>query len=396
MNANKSKMGIVSLALLAALLASENLQAQAEKLSLAGHLSNLKISGDLRIRQENFWWSTTHPPTDRSRQRFRFRLGIMPQIQDFTIGFRLASGTGEQTSTNQTFEDLSSGKHIWIDQVYLQWKALEWLKITGGKMPNPFWRIYASDLVWDEDLNPEGFAQQMEYKVHDKVRAFANFSQLVLEERGTEPRQQWLLGFQAGAETILYKQNKWNSAITYYSVTNARAGTFGQRARQHGNTRFPGTASSTVSANFTMLHFTNELRTNFLGKLVSLQFDYVQNIADNPDNLTQGTQVIGSSGTEKTGIQAGIIFGRAATAKEWEIAYFYKWVQTNATLADLADSDFGEGGTNRRGHIVWIAFNPRDYIQVRAKLFVTETLREDLAPGLRHINRGQLDIAIRF
>ena len=33
----------------------------------------------------------------------------------------------------------------------------------------------------------------------------------------------------------------------------------------------------------------------------------------------------------------------------------------DATVADVADSDFGDGGTNRVGHIAWFAYNPADW-----------------------------------
>lgn len=48
------------------------------------------------------------------------------------------------------------------------------------------------------------------------------------------------------------------------------------------------------------------------------------------------------------GYQAGVIVGKASDPQSWEAAYFYKLVETDATVADLADSDFGNGGTNRK------------------------------------------------
>ena len=102
-------------------------------ISIGKMISNLKISGDMRIRQEFFWNSSnsnTQTPArpdpytaDRSRQRFRFRLGIAPQIQDVLVAFRLASGTGEQVSTNQTLDNGFTLKKLWIDQAYMQWKT---------------------------------------------------------------------------------------------------------------------------------------------------------------------------------------------------------------------------------------------------------------------------------
>ena len=73
-----------------------------------------------------------------------------------------------------------------------------------------------------------------------------------------------------------------------------------------------------------------------------------------------------------------------------------KVAQTDATVADVADSDFGDGGTNRVGHIVWIAYAPRDWMQVKAKAFFTDTLDRTFAPGDKAVNRLQTDLSIKF
>ena len=54
----------------------------------------------------------------------------------------------------------------------------------------------------------------------------------------------------------------------------------------------------------------------------------------------------------------------------------YKYSETDDTLADLADSDFGNGGTNRKGHIMWAAYNFTKYLQAKTKYFITEVVNE--------------------
>lgn len=365
-------------------------------ISIAKFITNLKMSGDLRIRQENFWKST-RGQLDRSRQRFRFRFGIQPKIQDFTVNFRMASGTGEQVSTNQTFDDLGSQKQLFIDQANVQWKAREWLTLTGGKMANPMWRVYSSDVVWDDDFNPEGFAEQFSYNFHERIGGFANFMQMVLDEDSGTNADQWMYGYQVGVKTKIMNETKFNLAAAFYDLHNERTGNFSQSATQEGNSRFTGSGVSTATAFFQMLHLTGEIKTKVGPLPLSIQGDYVKNIADNSvDPRGSLNRVIGSSATEVVGYQFGAILGKASAAMSWEAAYFFKWSETNATLADIADSDFGDGGTNRRGHIFWLAFNPREYLQIKAKAFVTEVLRPDLAPGPDNINRMQVDMSIKF
>ncbi len=364
-------------------------------ISLSKAIKNLKIGGDMRIRQENFWKSSPRQ-LDRSRQRFRFRLGIQPEFDNIKVGFRMASGTGEQVSTNQSLDNLSSQPGLWIDQAYIQWKPWEWVSFNGGRMANPFWRLYSSDLVFDDDYNPDGFAQQLEYRIIEPLSVFGNFAQIVLDEDSGDNRDQWMFGYQLGAKTKWGEQTKWDFGMALYDLDNERVGTFSQNATQEGNTRFPGSSVSTVTAFFTMLHLNTEVKTRVYNIPVSLQADYVNNLAENGQDFVDSRRVIGSSGTEKVGYQIGLIVGKASAAKSWEAAYFYKHLETNATLADIADSDFGDGGTNRKGHIFWFAYSPRDYVQLKAKVFVTEVLRTDLAPGMDHINRAQFDVSVKF
>lgn len=393
MKAKKSWTKMASFVALSAMFLSAPLYADetSQNISIAKFISNLKISGDMRVRQENFYREPTKPGTDRSRQRFRFRLGITPQIEDITIGFRLASGAGEQVSTNQTFDNLSNQKPIFIDLAFLQWKAFEWMKLTGGKMSNPFWTVYSSDIVWDPDVNPEGFAEQFDYKFHERFSAFANFGQFPLKNNSSSP-DAWMLGNQAGFRTKLFEETKLNLGASLYKFLHAYNSSFGQGSgtypanQQDGNTRVGTTA--VLRATFTVVHLTSELKTRVMSWPLSIQADYANNIADNG--------VLLSTGAEHVGYQIGAILGNASAKNTWEVAYFFKWLETNATLADLADSDFGNGGANRRGHIIWFAYAPRDYVQLKAKAFITETIRNDMPPYTDNINRLQFDVLVKF
>ena len=362
-------------------------------ISIGKMISNLKISGDMRVRQENFWYATPGK-VDRSRQRFRFRLGIEPQIQDIKIGFRLASGTGEQVSTNQSLDNGFIQKGIFIDQAYLQWKAFNWLSVTGGKMPNLIWRTYASDIMWDDDINPEGFTEQLNYKFNEYLNVFSNSSQLVLDEDGSDNRDQWVFAQQFGTNVKIYKDTKANFGLTYYHFLNetksnlgieTNAGGFGTGVIQTGNSRGAG---NVLVATFSVIHLTTEFQTKVFSLPLSVQADYLKNLAPNGG--------LGSISSEQSAYQLGAILGKASQAMTWEVAYFFKWEEANATLSDFVDSDFGSGGTNRRGHIFWVAFSPRDYLTLKAKFFSVETIKPVFSPENESVNRMQLDVSVKF
>ena len=125
--------------------------------SAASTTGKLTFGGDLRIRQESFFNAGAD---DRHRQRYRLRFGVKADMDTWGATLRLASGTGEQVSTNQTFGNGWNQKSLYIDQAYATAKPGEWLKIHAGKQENPFWRVYSSDLIWDSDVNPEGFSER--------------------------------------------------------------------------------------------------------------------------------------------------------------------------------------------------------------------------------------------
>jgi hypothetical protein len=380
-----------SAALLCSWIAPSSLRADdtSANISIGKMITNLKISGDIRLRQENFWKASAGQ-RDRSRQRYRFRLGIQSQIQDITIGFRMASGTGEQVSTNQSFDNLSSQKQIWIDQAYVQWKAFTWLSLPGVHMENPFWRVYSSDVMWDGDVNPEGFAQKFEYRFHERFTGFANFGQFVLDEDSTETRDQWMFGHQVGMKTKILEENYWTLAGTLYQFKYENLNNFAAAVNNEGGTRKTvGATTDIYAASFTIVHLTQEISAKLGPWPFKLHADYVKNVESNGP---LGAAVA----PEQAGYQIGGQLGKAGAAKTWEVAYYYKWLETNAVISDLADSDFGDGGTNRRGHILWIGFAPRDYINLTAKLFVTEVIRPALPPGSDNINRLQLDMSVKF
>ena len=354
---------------------------------LSKWVDRMIFSGDFRLRHESFM---KDQDKNRSRQRFRLRLGSELKMDDFVVGIRLASGTGEQLSTNQSFDSLFAQKQLWIDRAYLEWKATSGLKLTGGRMPNPFFTIYTTDVVWDEDVNPEGFAENLTFKTTDAVVLFINAGQFVLDEDSSDANDQWLFGEQGGVQIGLGKDTKVTLAGAFYNFKNATKGNFGQVAIQEGNTRVappvttPATApTNTLAYPFRVLDITAEFATKIAGLPIAIQGDYVKNLAHPKSGESKGYQV-------------GVKLGKASDPETWELAYYYKLLETDATVADLSDSDFGDGGTNRKGHIGWGAYNFTKALQLKAKGFFTETQDELLAPKKDDIKRFQVDLALKF
>ena len=399
MNSMRNEIWIAALVLALGLgLGRTSLHADdtSANISIAKFVTNAKWGGDLRIRQENFWKSSPGQ-RDRSRQRFRLRYGLESTIQDIKVIFKMASGTGEQVSTNQSFDNLSSQKALWIDVASLEWKAFEWMKLSAGRMANPIWRVYSSDVMWDGDYNPEGFAQMFQYKVGERFDVFANFLQMVLDEDTTDTSDQWMFGYQLGSKNKILDELSMDLAGSFYHFKyEANVNDFSQVAANEGNSR--SGATNILTSSFTIVHLTSQINTKLLGHPVKLQGDYIKNVESNG-------HLNSNIASDQAGYQFGTIFGKAGAAKTWEVAYFYKYLELNATIADISDSDFGDGGTNRKGHIFWVSYAPRDYLTVTAKYSNTEVLHPryqsgstftTIPPGADSINRFQLDLSCKF
>ena len=367
-------------------------------------VETVKINGDYRLRHEMFHKKTAGQ-VDRSRQRFRLRLNLDFGLPSkFTARTTVASGTGEPVSTNQSFDGLSSQKSIWIDKAYLVWQPLEVIRLQGGRMENPIWRPYSSDVLWDTDFNPEGFSQSVS-KLVGPVNVFVNAIQMVLDEDSgfnntegintTAPttrtdangqRDQWMFGEQVGVEFRLPLESRLKVAVANYNWVNERYGDLGAGTNNEGNRRSVASSTGSLVNNFNVNEFTGQLSGWIARVPVQILGTYVVNHGARADFNPK----------EDTGWQVGGIVGKAGPKHGWEAAYFRKHVRTDATVADVADADFGDGGTNREGHIFWLAYSPLEWMVMQAKYFQTKVINAALAPGMDDINRAQFDVSVKF
>lgn len=119
----------------------------------------IRFKGDLRLRYEGI--DEEFEPK-RDRLRFRTRFGFTAQVRDeLQVVVQLASGGGNPVSTKQTFDDGFSRKDIGLNLAYVDWRVNESLTINAGKMKNPLFKAGKVPLIWDSDLNPEGFAAKL-------------------------------------------------------------------------------------------------------------------------------------------------------------------------------------------------------------------------------------------
>ena len=145
-----------------------------------GWASKVKVKGDIRLRYQ---WQDTDGGIERNRGRYRARLGIIGKpVDNWEAGIGIASGGDDPRSTNETFDDTFETKDARMDYAYLQYKK-DNLMAVGGKFKRKKYLWNATDLMWDGDVNPEGFAAKYSMK-NNLGKFYVGSGILVVDEAG--------------------------------------------------------------------------------------------------------------------------------------------------------------------------------------------------------------------
>ena len=168
------------------------------KIKLAAGVTELKLFGDLRFRYQydQFHPILDSPPQvtdDRSRYRFRLRIGADVQLGDqFFAGVTLATGQAAD-SNNQTYTEGYDNYNIYIDKAFAGWTPNDWFTAVLGKQANP---LYTSDLVWSPDVTPAGLTETF-----DISKAFFPKSRFSLQFTGLQGTFYGGGSFNGGSDT---------------------------------------------------------------------------------------------------------------------------------------------------------------------------------------------------
>ncbi|HTC93775.1 MAG TPA: putative porin [Terriglobales bacterium] len=150
----------------------------------------ISFSGDARLREEPFFGGPADRSLQRARLRYRVRFNAVADLgPQFRTGLSLASGDiNDPISTNQNLTGFYTRKPIALDQFFIEYKPGWWKQFSfvGGKFRYPW---YNTELTWDKDLNPEGAAQTLAFKLNTPVLkrvAFVGFELPFAEIAGTQ------------------------------------------------------------------------------------------------------------------------------------------------------------------------------------------------------------------
>ena len=352
-------------------------------------VENMKISGDLRYRYEGIDLQKNGKWTDNSveHNRLRARIGIYDKVdEDIDVGFRLASGSnGDPTSTNQTEGDAFSKKPIWLDQAYFDWhpKDITGFDFIGGKMPRPFYRVGDNQLIWDDDLNPEGLAVKYELPINDSLKAYINGGGFWVGNPDNPDTavsaSTSLWGIQGYLKNTFEDKSYLLGGMSYYTYGNIKDEP--NVSSLWGKYSLLGNTSSSVAGDY-----------KYGFDIVEGFAEYGTKIADYPvavyGDVARNTDAPGS---HNNAWLIGTTFNKAKDPGSWQIGYNYRKVESDAVVGQFNDSDFNGGGTNAKGH--W--FNFTYQLAKNFQTALTYFLDENITTNDKY-RRLQADLVFKF
>jgi hypothetical protein len=318
-------------------------------------VKNTKLKGDLRLRYEARDREDDSRGT-QGRGRFRLRAGLETTINDeWTAGFGLTGGTGDQRSANQTFTNSFTRKSVWIDYAYARYAPTNWFSALGGKFNNPVWEPY--DMLVSNDINPEGVAVKLDRQASDNVGIFFNGGLFVLNDNNGastgSTADPLLYVFQPGVKWNFTKDTFVKFAPAYYAYANQKNAPALATSSQNG-TGTPSQSNTNTLVNgrykydYSAINWGGEVGiTRPFGTSAIPYLGFMAGYINNPD-----------PSQNNEGYLAGVSLGYQNVQKfgDWSFEYTFRRLEKDAWLDILPESSFYNGNTNVAGHRVKFLF----------------------------------------
>jgi hypothetical protein len=390
----------------------------AGKWKLSSPITEVELYGDMRVRYEARQGETGAPstldrPNDtlrRSRERYRFRLGLRGTLaDDWFFGLRIETSTNPR-STNVTFGDDAGpfGKTsdaVGIGQAYLGYSGFRDIRLTAGKMNNPFVNTL---MVWDGDINPEGLAEQWkhtfnlsygggqtttaaDYSKDGKSAApvtseptrmtidvFANLAQFVYDDANPEnplgargvsggrlvPNSDaWLFGWQLGAKFNFTKTTYLQLAPTIYNYSGAgdTFNTFysGDPDRLAGNPLVRTARNQTGVDSLLILDVPAEFGWTMHEIPFRVFGDFAVNLDADDRAIAAGHP---EAQDERYAYQIGLGIGKIKVKHDWELKGWYQHTEQYSLDPNLVDSDFFDSRVNMEGFVLQAGYALSDAV----------------------------------
>lgn len=317
----------------------------------------ITLKGDLRTRYD---YTDRDSSEDRGRGRLRYRLGVIANpMANLEVGAGIASGTGDQRSTNQSFDQVFSGKQLSLDYAYMQYGFGNGVSAIAGKFSPKNYLWTATDMMWDTDINPEGASAK--YAGTNAVGAFALQGGLWVLSESKGSSNDAYLGY--GQAMQGWKSGDWfgTLAATTYVFSHIK------------DTNSPFHRGGNTDTHMNSFSLATEVGTKLGAGTASLVGEFVDNYE------TSSSQDIGWS------------VGTKYAWDKWSMKYLYVDLDANAVPDFLPDSDRFEGDTGVHGHEFEIQYAILKNIALGLDFYHVQQSATNVDE-----NRLQADIIVKF
>ncbi|MBZ5720371.1 MAG: putative porin [Acidobacteriia bacterium] len=404
--------------------------------ALEGLVGRFRLSGDVRIRDENFFQNCT-ACADRNRARIRVRLGIDGKLsEDFVGGVALATGSlGDPTTTNETLTNFFDRKTIQLDRGYITYApvAHKWIQATGGKFAYPWQR---TSVTFDPDLNPEGFDEKFSFDLKAPVvkNITGQFMQLLYNEANkTVFSDSFAIGGQVSAK-LQYKRwtatpsfllMKWNQPDAILNASAFSVATSpGEGPGCAGGS--PATAcffapNGMTNATYTdpsgRAHFysqflyadfiiNNLIQTGLSRLPLNLLVEYQNNLDAKDHPLDSAGNVLTGVGKQSQAYQGDISLGQQKNKNDIQFGYAWLRQEQDSAISSFNESD-QRAPTNILQNRFYALWRVRSNVTSAFTYWYGRTLNSNLqhavlAPGTSagqtepHLKRMQIDLIYTF
>ncbi len=328
----------------------------AGKLNLSAPMTEFRIAGDVRVRYEDRTAEVAGDELGRQRLRYRLRAGLYGKmLNNWSWGVRLETATGSRSS-NVTMGDDAAGPFaknsdgLFVGQAFIQYTPTPEWTFTTGRMANP---LVSTLMVWDADINPEGFAEQYKHRA-GKFEFSGTFAQFLYNAANTQKA----IGIATKVEDLgLFA---YQGGLKYYTgegVTSffQASPTFYQYVNESGAKNpvpFKGDFSpANIFGINNLFVFDMPLEYDWLinGVPTRVFGDYAVNLDADARARKYGRPDLGS---EDTAWQIGFQYGKATNTGEWDIRVGYQETGAFALDPNLVDSDIFDSRVNMKGWAV--------------------------------------------
>lgn len=314
-------------------------------------IQTMKLRGDVRLRYQ--FNDNRNKTYNQHRGRYRLRFFVDAKVNEKVYtGFGFASGSSaDPRSTNQTFGDNFGKKNLYIDYVFAEYNANDYLAFTAGRTKNPLWMTH--DMLWDTDVNMEGLSARFNYPLSYNWQLFSNAGFMILNESSGNPQDPYLLfaqpglawrdsdgvwDFKAGAAVYAFRHVKHSAALSHRPSL--------AEGYQQANTLVSGK----YKYGYDVVTPEAEFNVNILEPIpmpVLALFGYEVTYAG-----LFGTQVKALGHSKNShGWLAGLKLGqrKVEDAGQWQFRWSLRRLEKDAWLDSYPDSDFYGGSVGVKG-----------------------------------------------